>query len=203
MGDAVIHSYKGMNKDMKCRGFQYEIGKTYETDKAECCNTGFHACECPLDVLKYYAPNESRYFEVEQSGEIDRDGEDSKIASTKLTVGAEIGIPGLVKAHIEWVKSKCEKEESSTGNMAANSSTGDKAANSSTGEDSINIGWGRENKCKGAIGNYLVLSEWGEWNGVKFPLTSALMIRIDGKTYKADTWYTLRNGKIVEAEDEK
>ena len=73
-------NYKGMNTDMTCRGFQYEVGKEYETDKAEACECGFHACEYPLEVFNYYPPASSRYFEVEQSGEMDRSGGDSKVA---------------------------------------------------------------------------------------------------------------------------
>ena len=105
----VIKSYKGFNKDLKCRGFQYEIGGEYETDSAKACEKGFHACEVPLDVLRYYAPATSRYCEVEQSGQLSKDGKDSKVASSKIKIGAEIGIPGLVKAQIEWVKEACEK----------------------------------------------------------------------------------------------
>ena len=106
----TIKSYKGMDKDMKCRGFQYEVGGEYETDKAKACEVGFHACEMPLDVFNYYPPAESRFFEVEQDGDISREDVGSKVASTKLKVGAEIGIPGLVKAQIEYVKSRTNTE---------------------------------------------------------------------------------------------
>ena len=109
----VITSYKGFDKDLKCRGFQYEIGKEYEEEKADCCHSGFHAVEMPLHVFNHYAPGEmSRYCVVEQSGEIDREDnpEDSKLASTKIKIGAEIGIPGLVKAQFEYVRSRCTNE---------------------------------------------------------------------------------------------
>ena len=99
----TIKSYKGMDKNMQCKGFQYEVGKTYETDKAVVCQCGFHACEAPLNVWDYYPPIDgNRFFEVEQSGKLSKHTGDSKVASTKLKVGAEIGIPGLVKAHVEW-----------------------------------------------------------------------------------------------------
>lgn len=75
-----IKTYKGFNKDMTCRGFQYEEGKEYETDKAEVCETGFHACEYPLDCFSYYSPNVSVYHEVEQDGEISRSDGDTKVA---------------------------------------------------------------------------------------------------------------------------
>ena len=107
----TIKSYKGMDKNMTCRGFRYEQGKEYEQDgKVEACVRGFHACERPIDVLRYYPPATSRYFEVEQAGEVSRDSEDSKVASSKIKIGVEIGIPGLVKAHIEYVKAHTTEE---------------------------------------------------------------------------------------------
>ena len=103
-------NYKGFDKDLKCRGFQYEIGKEYECAAAVACETGFHACERPLDVFSYYPPASSRYCEVEQSGETNASSDDSKVASTKIKIGAEIGIPGLVKAQIEYVKAHTTME---------------------------------------------------------------------------------------------
>src|SRR5699024_3221423 len=119
-------NYKGMNTDMTCRGFQYEVGKEYETDKAEACECGFHACEYPLDVFNYYPPASSRYFEVEQSGEMDRSGEDSKVASTKIKIGAEISIAGLVKAAVEYTRERATEEPGgcATGYQGAASATG-------------------------------------------------------------------------------
>ena len=101
-----MKAYKGFDKNMQCRGFQYEVGKTYETKRADLCETGFHACESPLDVFGYYEPNHSRYCEVELDGVTDQHDKDSKRCGTKISIGAEIGIPGLVKAHIEYVKSR-------------------------------------------------------------------------------------------------
>ena len=103
-------NYKGFDKDLKCRGFQYEIGKEYECAAAVACETGFHACERPLDVFSYYPPASSRYCEVEQSGETSASSDDSKVASTKIKIGAEIGIPGFVKAQIEYVKAHTTME---------------------------------------------------------------------------------------------
>ena len=104
-----MKAYKGFDKNMRCRGFQYENGKTYETEKASLCNTGFHACEDPLNVFRYYPPANSRYCEVELDGVSDETSEDTKRVGTKITVGAEIGIPGIVKAHVEWVKENVTK----------------------------------------------------------------------------------------------
>ena len=99
--------YKGFNKDMTCRGFQFEEGKTYEEPEASLCNRGFHAVERPLDVLSYYAPASSVYRECELEGVSTGRNEDTKVCGTKIAVGAEIGIPGLVRAHIEYVKAHC------------------------------------------------------------------------------------------------
>ena len=207
----VIKSYKGFDKDLKCRGFQYEIGKEYEEPKAIACNAGFHACEMPLDVFSHYPPAQNRFCEVEQSGEFSRDNDDSKIASTKIKIGAEIGIPGLVKAQFEYVKERTKPSDTnhSTGDRSANSATGYGSANISTGvecsndgagERNISVAWGKNSKCKGAVGCFLVLSEWDKWDGKKYPFIGAQMVAVDGEKIKADTWYTLRNGEIVEAE---
>ena len=101
-----------MNSKMQCRGMQYEVGKEFSVDgDIECCGNGLHACERPLDVFNYYAPGTgARYFRVEQSGEMARDDSDSKVASRKMRVDAETGIPGLVKAHIKYVKANTTTE---------------------------------------------------------------------------------------------
>ena len=106
-----MKAYKGFNRDMTCRGFQYEEGKEYETDKAKCCDTGFHACENPIDCLGYYVPGTSVYHEVELDGEIDRqhDG-DTKVAATKIKIGARLDIPALCHAAFEYVRSECTNE---------------------------------------------------------------------------------------------
>ena len=140
--EKAIKSYKGFNKDMTCRGFQYEEGRDYETDKAEACETGFHACEYPLDCFGYYAPASSEFHVVEQGGELSRHGGDSKVASTKIHIGAKISIAGMVKAAIEFTTSRIKPEansdekygaSSATGSCGASSATGCKGASSATG----------------------------------------------------------------------
>ena len=134
MGE-TIKGYKGFNKDMTCRGFQYEEGKEYETDKAEVCEKGFHACEYPLDCFSYYTPAESVYHEVEQSGEISRKkDEDTKLASTKIKIGAKLSIAGIVQAAIEYTSSRAKKESDSDSRKGASSATGDYGASSATGD---------------------------------------------------------------------
>lgn len=227
-----MKTYKGFNKDMTCRDFHYEEGKEYETNEpVSCCSSGFHACEYPLDCFGYYAPSESVYHEVEQSGKISKDTADTKVASSKIKIGAAISIAGLVKASFEYIKARADKTKSNhskarkkinsaTGDRSANSATGDGSANSATGYGSANIstgiackntsggfanisvGWGKNNKCKGVIGSYLVLSEWGEWDGDKYPLLCAQMVIVDGKQIKEDTFYALKDGEIVEVDND-
>ena len=129
----IIKSYKGFNKDMTCRGFQYEEGKEYEEETADACHSGFHACEYPLDCLDYYSPNTSVYHEVEQSGEFDRDTDDSKVASTKIKIGVRLDVAGLVKAAIDFTMSRVKKEAGSDEDCGASSATGYKGASSATG----------------------------------------------------------------------
>jgi hypothetical protein len=129
--------YKGFDKDLKCRDFQYEIGKTYEEPTAELCEKGFHACEYPLDVFGYYAPGDmSRYCEVDLDDVCDKkSNEDSKRCGRKIAVKAEIGIAGLVKAAVEYTMEKAipENSEHATGKQGAASATGWQGTASATG----------------------------------------------------------------------
>ena len=129
-------NYKGFDKDLKCRGFQYEIGKEYEQDDAEACKTGFHACEDPLDVFGYYPPSDSRYCQVEQSGKIDKDGDDSKVASSKIKIAAEIGLKGILEAGIKLRVERCayNGESVTTGYQAGAQATGYQAGAQATGD---------------------------------------------------------------------
>ena len=218
----VVKSYKGFNKDMTCRGFQYEEGKEYETDKAIVCSEGFHACEHPLDCLGYYSPNTSVYHEVEQTGEFssDPDDENSKIASTKIKIGAKLSIAGLVQTAIDFTKSKTVTTQDATGNYGASSATGNYGASSATGycgassatgykgassadnSTAVAVAWGYESKAKGCIGAHIVCAEWkydqlnNDWVFV-----GAKMSMVDGVKIKADTYYTLQNGEFVEVEE--
>jgi hypothetical protein len=139
--------YKATDKDMKCRGFQYTLGKTAEVDgDIELCERGLHACEMPLDVLGYYVPGDgSRYFEAELDEVSNKKSDDTKRVGKKLTLSAEIGIPGLVKAQVEYVKAQCdfdnaikkadaEKKNHATGDRGAASATGERGAAYATGD---------------------------------------------------------------------
>ena len=253
MGE-VIKAYKGFNKDMTCRDFRYEEGKEYEEDRAEACSCGFHACEHPLDCLGYYDPAHSVYHEVEQSGEISKRSDDTKVASTKIKIGAIVSIAGLVQAAIEYTKERVKPEaeanedygaSSATGNYGASSATGDYGASSATGykgassatgdygassatgncgassatgnmgksaaenQNSVAVAWGPEAMAKGVKGSTLVLAEWKRidndaryWEEEAWDFIGSLMVRVDGEKVKENTWYTLKNGELMEVEDE-
>jgi len=247
-----IKSYKGFDENLKCRGFQYEVGNSYEQGGVtKACERGFHACEYPLDVLGYYEPSNSRYCEVEQSGEIDRRSDDNKVASSKIHISKEIGINGLVGNAVKFIFDRVDwkdAKESNTGDRSAATNTGDRSAATNTGyqsaatntgyqsaatntgyqsaatntgyrsaatntgyrsaatntgdrsaaevggKESIAIVTGKDGKAKGALDCWLVLTERDEdWHilGVK-------SVKVDGETIKADTWYKLVNGEIME-----
>ena len=189
----VVKSYKGFNKDMTCRGFQYKEGETYTTDKAEVCKEGFHACEHPLDCLSYYSPNTSVYHEVEQSGVLSTHSGDSKVASTEIKIGAKLSIVGLVQAAIDFVKLKTVKEKEATGY---------KGASSVDNSTAVAVAWGYKSKAKGCIGSHIVCAEWRYVGDKKeWEFVGAKMARVDGDKIKADTYYTLRDGKLVEVEE--
>ena len=222
----TIKTYKGFNKDMKCRDFQYEEGEEYETREAEVCSCGFHACEHPLDCFNYYRPSKSIYHEVEQSGKISKESNDSKIASTKIKIGARLSISGLVEAAIEYTKERTKPESdsssdcgassatgdygasSATGNCGASSATGYKGASSAENPNTVAVAWGYKGKVKGVKGSFLVLADWkckGEesnnyWKEGMWELKNAVMVRVDGETIKEDTWYTMVDGKVVEVD---
>ena len=159
--------YKGFDKDLKCRDFQYEVGNTYEEPTAELCEKGFHACEYPLDVFKYYAPgNMSRYCEVdldEVNGK--KDVEDSKHCGKKIAVKAEIGIAGLVKAAVDFVMEniKDANKEANTGTCSASTNTGDRSASTNTGTCSASTNTGN---CSASTntGNYSASTNTGDYS---------------------------------------
>ena len=242
MSEKII-AYKAMDKNMQCRGKQYEVGKTYHEDKADCCHAGMHACENPLDVLHYYPLKDSpRFFEVECGGSVDKSEEDSKLACTELTVKGEVNFAGLVKATVNAVFNRVNGKEpfssgySSTAGSSGNYSTAGSSGNYSTagssgysstagssgyystagssgnystaaatgaycsakadGKDSIAVANGAHSKARGAMGCYLVLTEYDN-NG---NMLWAKMEKVDGTHIKENVWYTLKNGEFVEDE---
>ncbi|WP_371254567.1 DUF7666 domain-containing protein [Salmonella enterica] len=133
-----IVTFKGFNKDLKCRGFQFAIGETFHHDgKVEACGSGFHACECPFDVFSYYPPAESRYAETISFGITDREEiGDTKIASASITIKAELTLPQFIQRGIEWIWSKIDKsleQQIMTGDRSAATNTGYRSAATNTG----------------------------------------------------------------------
>ena len=237
--EEIIKSYKGFNKDMTCKNKQYEVGKDYEEDKAVACECGMHACEYPLDCFKYYPPSKSVYCEVEQSGDISRHDDDSKIASTKMHIGAQLSIAGIVNAAIKYTKEKiettCIESKAATAGDYGAATAGDYGAatagdcgaatagyhgvatagdygaatagdygaatsrgKSSTGENGLSVARGNRVKTKGGLGSILVIAE-EEQNRCKISSWKAVVV--DGVNIKADTWYMLKDGELVETED--
>ena len=210
--------YKATDKDMKCRGFQYELGKASEVKgDIELCKNGLHACEMPLDVLCYYAPGDgSRYFEAELEDVSDEKSDDTKRVGKKLTLGAEIGIPGLVKAQVEYVKAQCDFDNaikkadaekknhatgesgaaSATGWSGAASATGWRGAASATGKYCVAMTTGFFGRVMGEIGNAIVCVE-RRYNG---EIAAILAGIVDGETLKPGVWYTVKNGQWVEVQ---
>ena len=248
--------YKGFDKDLKCHDFQYEIGKTYEESTAKLCESGFHACERPLDVFNYYAPCDmSRYCEVDLKDVCDQQSSDTKRCGKKIAISAEIGIAGIVKAQIEYVKEHTTMEHTdpkqatagykgaATAGDSGAATAGDSGAatagyygaatagdsgaatagykgaatagykgaatagdyGAATSRGSVSVGKngcglvrGDDVKIKGGIGAILVICverddsfEIKEWKAVV----------VDGETVKPDTFYTLKDGELVEVSE--
>ena len=253
MSEKII-AYKAMDKNMMCRGKQYEVGKTYHEDEADCCRAGMHACENPLDVLHYYKVSDgARFFKVECGGDVAKSDEDSKFACTELIVKGELKITDFAKIGVEAVMKRIAKKAAnaeekasgrystgaasgdystgaasgdystgaasgrgSTGAASGDYSTGAASGNYSTGaasglgstgaasgnystaevsgKDSIAVANGYKSKARGAIGCYIVLTEYDDDGNMLL----AKMANVDGAVIKENTWYTLKNGEFVE-----
>ena len=163
MSEKII-AYKAMDKNMQCRGKQYEVGKTYHEDKADCCNAGMHACENPLDVLHYYPLKDGpRFFEVECGGSVDKSVEDSKLACTELTVKGEVNFAGLVKATVNAVFNRVKgKEPFSSGNSSTAGSSGNSSTAGSSGYYST-AGSSGYYSTAGSSGDYSTAAATGDY----------------------------------------
>ena len=197
--------YKGFTKDLKCRDFQYEIGKEYHEETADLCHAGFHACENPLDTLRYYAPGSSRYCEVELDEVSDQRDSDTKRAAKKIKIGAEIGLKGVIDAGVKFIFEKCEdtteeRASGERGNAAASGwrgcavSSGKYGSAEANGKQCIAVAFGEQGRARGKIGNWLVVAEYGSDREIIEPKIAV----VDGENIKQDTWYTLKNGEFVE-----
>ncbi|MGF3747944.1 DUF7666 domain-containing protein [Salmonella enterica] len=163
-----IVTFKGFNKDLKCRDFQFEIGKTFHHDgKVEACGSGFHACECPFDVFSYYPPAESRYAETISFGVTDREEEgDTKIASASITIKAELTLPQFIQRGIEWIWSKIDKsleQQIMSGDQSAATNTGDWSAATNTGDQSAATNTGDQSAATNT-GYQSAATNTGDWS---------------------------------------
>ena len=212
MSEKII-AYKAMDKNMMCRDKQYEVGKTYTEPEADYCHAGMHACENPLDVLHYYPLKDSpRFFEVECGGNVDKSGNGSKLSCTELTVKGEVNFAGLVRATVNAVFNRVKGKEpfssgrystagssgrystaGSSGYYSTAAATGAYCIAKADGKDSIAVVNGACGKACGALGCYLVLTEYDDDGRMRW----AKMAKVDGTRIKENVWYTLKNGEFV------
>ncbi|EDX9980130.1 hypothetical protein GPB24_000223 [Salmonella enterica] len=163
-----IVTFKGFNKDLKCRGFQFAIGETFHHDgKVEACGSGFHACECPFDVFSYYPPAESRYAETISFGITDsEEGGDTKIASSSITIKDELTLPQFIQRGIEWIWSKIDKsleQQIMCGNRSAATNTGNRSAATNTGNRSAATNTGYQSAATNT-GDWSAAINTGDWS---------------------------------------
>ena len=207
-----IIAYKGFNQDWTCRGYQYEVGKTYvHKGDVKACGSGFHACEYPLDVLSYYSPAVSKFAVVKMSGETSKDSDDTKIASAKITIETEINLPEMVKKAVEWIKGKVDWDAAkvsntgdlsvatNTGYQSAATNTGDWSAAEVSGKQSIAVALGWQSKAKASIDGAIVCVYRNDHR----ELIHIKASKVGENNIKADTWYTLDEfGEFVEVKDD-
>ncbi|KAL1025170.1 DUF7666 domain-containing protein [Haemophilus influenzae] len=216
-----IIAYKGFNQDWACRGYQYEIGKTYEhKGNVKACESGFHACEYPLDVLSYYSPAVSKFAVVKMSGETSKDSDDTKIASAKITIETEINLPEMIKKAVEWIKGKVDWDAAkvsntgdqsaatntgyrsvatNTGDQSAATNTGDQSVAEVSGKQSIAVALGWQSKAKASI-NGAIVCVYRNHDGELIHIKAS---KVGENNIKADTWYTLDEiGEFVEVKDD-
>ena len=161
MSEKVIKSYKAFDKNMQCRGFQYEVGKEYEMDgKIKCCERGFHACKSPMEVWDHYDMLNSRFAEVEQSGKINEEGNSTKICSSHIKIKAELKLADIINIGVEWLKDITSPTKVKT-DIAKNDNGGDSAQIGSSG-DYAKIGSSGYYAQIGSSGDYAQIGSSGD-----------------------------------------
>ena len=212
-----MKAYKGFDKNMQCRGFQYEEGKTYELpdgEEAKLCESGFHACEAPLDCFRYYYPGNSVFHEVDLDTTEEVGSDDSKRVGRKITIGAKLDVAGIVKAQFEYTKEHCTNENHGADKSALNGGDwsalngGDRSALNGGDWSALNGGnrsalnGGNGSVIRGGIGSKFKGGKWAvfacEVRDSDYNLTGMVTAVVDGESIKADTWYTLKDGEFVE-----
>ena len=260
-----MKAFKGFNRDLTCRGFQYKVGETYEEENVELCKAGFHACESPIDCLQYYNPATSVYHEVELDEVSDERETDTKLVGKKITIGEEVSISEICRITFEYVKEHCtnannvDAENQATAGIRGAATAGEYGAatagnygaatagysgaatageygaatagnygaatagysgaatagnygaatageygaatsrgKSATGSQGLSVARGCDVRVKGGLGAVLVIAEENELDYSVKEFATAI---VDGKDIKADTWYKIENGKLVEVDE--
>ena len=226
-----IIGYKGFDKDFKCNGMQFEIDKEHVHEgEVKLCKGGFHFCEHPFDVFNYYNPASSRFALVEVDEVSDEKSDDSKRVAKKLTIKTELNLHAYIDAGLKFILEKVDFKKgtenkkdkhgvtnsgdqgaasnsgvrgaaSNSGYQGAASNSGDYGAASNSGEEGIAMAAGIEGKARGSKGTWIVVSEWEEKEG-KWHRKDVQAKFVDGKKIKADTFYVLKKGKLIEADDQ-
>lgn len=203
----AIKSYKGFDKNLRCRDFQYKIGGIYEMDgEIKVCNRGFHACESPFDVFDHYTMIDSRFCEVEQDGNISKEDRGTKICSSKIKIKAELKLADMIYLGVEWLKEitspekiKTSIKDNSSGYGAKIGSSGYGAQIDSTGEGCVIMCAGINPVAKASKGSWITLSEWSYSEGKQRYIPICVKTEfVDGEKIKADTYYSLKGGVFVE-----
>ena len=225
-----MKGFKGFDKNLKCRGKQYEIGQIFEEEEASLCDRGLHFCEYPLDCFGYYQPAGSRFAEIEAEDVSDETNpNNSKRVAKKITVKNELSLKGLIEAAVKFTFDKAvwvdgdkatgyrgaasatgeqgaasatgyQGAASATGTQGAASATGTQGAASVKGDNSIALASGIEGKASGALGCWIVLAEWGQDENGIWKIKVVKSVQVDGKKIKPDTFYRLQKGEFVEEE---
>ena len=210
----MVKAYKGFNKNMTCRGFQYEKGEEYETENASLCNEGFHACLNPLDCFGYYLPGSgSIYHEVEIEDNGER-GDDSKVVGKKIKIGAELDVARICELHFDFVKNqttKMQDKKKDYSSLAAQnwSSLAAQDGSSLAAQDRSSLAAGKDSvlacfngKCRAGLNSLIAIANRKLING-DYKITDFKAEIVDGEKIKADTWYELKNGEFVEVDDDE
>jgi len=210
-----VTAYKGFDQNLQCRGFQFEIGKTYDHEwNVEVCESGFHSCEYPLDVFSYYPPASSRFSVVKASGQLSRSKEgDSKIASASLTIEAEMSLPLLVGRAVDWVLGKLDASiaqtivtgdrsaATNTGNQSAATNTGDWSDAEANGAESVAVSLGIKGRARSSITGAIVLCFRDANDGRLIHIRSS---KVGDNGVKPNVWYSLNaDGEFIEADSEE
>jgi len=218
-----MKGYKGFNEKFQCtpdgKVFQYEVGKEYEHNgSVDWCSSGFHFVEFPLAVFGFYSPT-GKFAEVEADGVSDRTDESTKRVAKRLKITAEVSLSALIGLGVKFILDKVDftkapstntgdrsaatntgyrSAATNTGNESAATNTGNRSAATNTGEEGCAISLGIEGKASGAKGCWLTLAEWKEDGNDNWRRIDVKTVKVDGKKIKAETFYSLMNGKFTE-----